>query len=182
MIFSSIFFLFIFLPITLLVYYIAPKQFRNFILLLFSLVFYAWGEPVYVVLMLFSIAINFIGGLEIENYVELNEERKAKIACISTVVINLALLGFYKYYGFLVENLNLILPFEIPYKQLALPIGISFYTFQAMSYVIDVYRKKVEAQHSFIIFGAYVSMFPQLIAGPIVRYSDVEKQDRKSVV
>lgn len=182
MIFSSIFFLFIFLPITLLVYYIAPKQFRNFILLLFSLGFYAWGEPVYVVLMLFSIAINFIGGLEIENYVELNEERKAKIACISTVVINLALLGFYKYYGFLVENLNLILPFEIPYKQLALPIGISFYTFQAMSYVIDVYRKKVEAQHSFIIFGAYVSMFPQLIAGPIVRYSDVEKQLKSRTV
>lgn len=176
MIFSSIFFLFVFLPVTLLVYYIAPKQFRNFILLIFSLVFYAWGEPIYVILMLFSIAINFIGGLEIENYVEQNLMRQAKIACISTVVINLALLGFYKYYGFLIENLNAVLPFDIPYKQLALPIGISFYTFQAMSYVIDVYRGKVAAQHSFIIFGAYVSMFPQLIAGPIVRYSDVEKQ------
>lgn len=176
MIFSSIFFLFAFLPVTLLVYYIAPKNIRNIVLLFFSLIFYAWGEPVYVILMLFSIALNYIGGLEIEHYMEIDDQKKAKIACISTAVINLALLGFYKYYGFLVENLNVILPFDIPYKELALPIGISFYTFQAMSYVIDVYRGKVAAQHSFVIFGAYVSMFPQLIAGPIVRYSDVEKQ------
>lgn len=176
MIFSSIFFLFAFLPVTLLAYYVAPKNIRNIILLFFSLIFYAWGEPVYVILMLFSISLNYIGGLEIEHYMDLDDQKKAKIACISTAAINLALLGFYKYYGFLIENLNVILPFDIPYKELALPIGISFYTFQAMSYVIDVYRGKVAAQHSFVIFGAYVSMFPQLIAGPIVRYSDVEKQ------
>ncbi|MEE1086614.1 MAG: MBOAT family O-acyltransferase [Schaedlerella sp.] len=182
MIFSSIFFLFAFLPVSLIVYYVAPVNIRNLVLLLFSLVFYAWGEPIYVILMLFSIAINFIGGLEIEHYVEMEKPRAAKIACISTAVINLALLGFYKYYGFLAENLNAVLPFDIPYKELALPIGISFYTFQAMSYVIDVYRGKVAAQHSFVIFGAYVSMFPQLIAGPIVRYSDVEKQLQKRTV
>ncbi|MBO5461301.1 MAG: MBOAT family protein [Ruminococcus sp.] len=179
MIFSSIFFIFAFLPLTLLVYYIVPMKVKNLVLLIFSLIFYAWGEPIYVILMIFSILLNYIGGLEIEYYMEKHAVRKAKMACISTAVINLALLGFYKYYGFLVENLNAILPFDIPYKQLALPIGISFYTFQAMSYVIDVYRGKVAAQHSPIIFGAYVTMFPQLIAGPIVRYSDVEKQLQK---
>lgn len=176
MIFSSIFFLFVFLPLVLIVYYLVPMALKNLVLLIFSLVFYAWGEPVYVVLMIFSILFNYFGGLEIEHYMDLKETRKAKLALVSTVVINLALLGFYKYYGFLVENLNAILPVDIPYKELALPIGISFYTFQAMSYVIDVYRGKVAAQHSPVIFGAYVSMFPQLIAGPIVRYSDVEKQ------
>lgn len=176
MIFSSIFFIFAFLPIVLLLYYLSPFKMNNLVLLIVSLIFYAWGEPVYVILMIFSIAINFVSGLELEYFIENRETEKAKYACIATVVINLFILGFYKYYGFLLENLNVILPFDIPYTKLALPIGISFYTFQTMSYVIDVYRGKVEAQHNIITFGAYVSMFPQLIAGPIVRYSDVEKQ------
>lgn len=130
----------------------------------------AWGEPIYVVLMLFSIVINFVSGLELEYFMDRGEMQKAKYACIVTAAINLGVLGFYKYYGFLIENLNAILPFDIPYTQLAHPIGISFYTFQTMSYVIDVYRGKVKAQHNLITFGAYVSMFPQLIADPIVRY------------
>lgn len=179
MIFSSIFFVFAFLPITLILYYLVPFKAKNFVLLLFSLVFYAWGEPVYVFLMLFCIMINFVSGLEMEYYMETGELRKAKVACMITAIIDLSVLGFYKYYGFVIDNLNAILPFDIPYKQLALPIGISFYTFQTLSYVIDVYRGKVKAQHNLIDFGAYVSMFPQLIAGPIVRYSDVEKQLKK---
>ncbi|MCF0132649.1 MAG: MBOAT family protein [Blautia sp.] len=176
MIFSSIFFLFVFLPITLIVYYLVPFKLKNLVLLLCSLVFYAWGEPIYVVLMILSIAINYVSGLEIAYYRETKEEEKARLAMIVTVVLNLAILGFYKYYGFLLSNINAILPFHIPYKELALPIGISFYTFQTLSYVIDVYLGKVEAQHNIISFGTYVTMFPQLIAGPIVRYSDIELQ------
>lgn len=176
MIFSSIFFIFTFLPLTLLVYYLVPFKAKNLVLLIVSLVFYAWGEPVYVILMIFSILINYVSGLEIEAYQESGEEKKAKYAFIVTLVVNLLVLGFYKYYGFLLSNLNAILPFKIPYKELALPIGISFYTFQTLSYVIDVYRGKLNAQKNLITFGAYVTMFPQLIAGPIVRYSDVEKQ------
>ncbi len=167
MIFSSIFFIFIFLPLTLLVYYLTPFKAKNLVLLLVSLIFYAWGEPVYVLLMLFSIGINYVSGREIEAFRSENteqSEQKAKIAMIVTVVINLCILGFYKYFGFVMDNLNAVLPFEISYHALSLPIGISFYTFQTMSYVIDVYRKKVEAQHNLITFGAYVSMFPQLIA------------------
>lgn len=176
MIFSSIFFIFAFLPIVLIIYYLVPFKVKNLVLLLASLIFYAWGEPIYVVLMLFSIAINYVSGLEIENHMEQGDMRKAKFACVTSVVVNILILGFYKYFGFLMDNLNAILPVDISYTKLALPIGISFYTFQTMSYVIDVYRGKVEAQHNIITFGAYVSMFPQLIAGPIVRYSDVEKQ------
>ena len=176
MIFSSIFFIFTFLPLTLLVYYLVPFKAKNLVLLIVSLVFYAWGEPVYVILMIFSILINYVSGLEIEAYQESGEEKKAKYAFIVTLVVNLLVLGFYKYYGFLLSNLNAILPFKIPYKELALPIGISFYTFQTLSYVIDVYKGKLNAQKNPITFGAYVTMFPQLIAGPIVRYSDVEKQ------
>ncbi len=182
MIFSSIFFIFAFLPIVLAIYYIVPFRSKNFVLLLVSLVFYAWGEPVYVALMLLSIGINFVSGLELESYMNAGNMKKAKHACIITAVINFLILGFYKYYGFVIESLNAVLPTDIPYKELALPIGISFYTFQTMSYVIDVYRGKVEAQHDIVAFGAYVSMFPQLIAGPIVRYSDVERQLKKRTI
>ena len=148
MIFSSIFFIFAFLPVVLAVYYLVPFKAKNLVLLLASLIFYAWGEPVYVILMILSIAINYVSGLELESFMLAGEMRKAKVACIVTAVINFAILGFYKYYGFVIENLNAILPFDIPYKELALPIGISFYTFQTMSYVIDVYRGKLKAQHN----------------------------------
>ncbi|MDD3362449.1 MAG: MBOAT family protein [Hespellia sp.] len=176
MLFSSITFLFIFLPITLVLYYIVPDKFRNYILLITSLFFYAWGEPVYIVLMILSILFNYACGLDIGNHAD--DPVMAKRGIISAVVVNLAILGFFKYYGFLIGSINAILPFDIPYRELSLPIGISFYTFQAMSYVIDVYRKKVQPQKSLISFAVYVSMFPQLIAGPIVRYADIEKQLR----
>lgn len=182
MIFSSIFFVFVFLPIVLIIYYVVPFRGKNMVLLLSSLVFYAWGEPVYVLLMLLSIGINFVSGLELEGYMNAGSMKKAKHACIITAVINFMILGFYKYYGFVIDSLNAVLPVDISYKELALPIGISFYTFQTMSYVIDVYRGKVKAQHDIVAFGAYVSMFPQLIAGPIVRYADVERQLQKRTI
>lgn len=176
MIFSSIFFLFVFLPIVLLLYYIVPRKAKNLILLLCSLVFYAWGEPVYVFLMIFSIVFNYLSGIEIDYYRESGNQRRLKSCFWFTVAVNLAILGFFKYYGFLISNLNAVLPVEIPYRELALPIGISFYTFQTLSYIIDVYKGVVEVQKNFISFGAYVTMFPQLIAGPIVCYADVDEQ------
>ena len=154
MVFSSMLFLWIFLPLVLAVYYISPRRIRNGILVLFSLLFYAWGEPVYIFLMLFSVAVTFTGGLLIEK----NPGRKRQILVI-TLVINLALLGYFKY-------LNIV----------ALPIGISFYTFQALSYVIDVYRGEVQAQHNLGHMLLYISFFPQLIAGPIVKYRDIAAQ------
>ncbi|MCI6018745.1 MAG: MBOAT family protein [Clostridiales bacterium] len=176
MIFSSIFFLFVFLPMTLLLYYIVPWKAKNAVLLVCSLIFYAWGEPVYVFLMIFSIIFNYLSGLEINYYDEQQNMKRKRISFWFTVVVNLAVLGFFKYYGFLITNLNAILPFDIPYKTLALPIGISFYTFQTLSYIIDVYKGNVPVQKNFISFGTYVTMFPQLIAGPIVRYADVAEQ------
>ncbi len=176
MIFSSIFFLFVFLPVTLLLYYLVPWKLKNFILLLCSLIFYAWGEPVYVFLMLFSIIFNFISGIEIQRYQEQEQTKLLGFSFWFTVAVNLAILGFFKYYGFLIGNLNAILPFDIPYRDLPLPIGISFYTFQTLSYIIDVYWGRVPVQKNFIKFGTYVTMFPQLIAGPIVRYADVDMQ------
>ena len=176
MVFSSLFFVFGFLPIALALYYLVPMKAKNLMLLAVSLVFYAWGEPVYVVLMVLSIAINYAAGREIGALVETGQKARAKTALLSTVVVDLGVLGFYKYAGFFVQNFNAISPVDIPDPDLALPIGISFYTFQVLSYIIDVYRGHVEAQRNIITFGAYVTMFPQLIAGPIVRYSDVEAQ------
>ncbi|MDD2979323.1 MAG: MBOAT family protein [Hespellia sp.] len=180
MVFSSVSFLFAFLPITILLYFVVPEKCKNIVLLICSLLFYAWGEPVYVFLMMLSIGFNYVIGLNIES--DRKDAQRAKADIIFAVVVNLSLLAFFKYYGFLVSNLNAVLPFDIPYRELDLPIGISFYTFQAMSYVIDVYRNKVKVQHSLLKFGVYISMFPQLIAGPIVQYSDIEKQLEKRTV
>ena len=130
MIFSSVFFIFVFLPVTLIVYYLVPWRIKNLVLLLFSLIFYAWGEPVYIFLMIFSIVFNYFSGLELDLRRRTGERLKFKICFLTTVVANLAILGFFKYYGFFVLNLNRILPVDIPYQELALPIGISFYTFQ----------------------------------------------------
>ncbi|MGI6118949.1 MAG: MBOAT family O-acyltransferase [Bilifractor sp.] len=176
MIFSSIFFIFVFLPVTLLVYFLVPKVLKNFVLLICSLVFYAWGEPIYILLMIFSIFYNYISGVEMEFYRSRNQTAKLKFIFWLAVGVNLGILGFFKYYGFILDNLNHILPVDIKYTSLPLPIGISFYTFQTLSYIIDVYRGKVEVQKNLINFGLYISMFPQLIAGPIVRYADIEKQ------
>lgn len=179
MIFSSVFFLFVFFPIALLLYFIVPWKLKNFVLLFVSLIFYAWGEPVYVFLMLFSIVFNYISALEMEHYRLKNSGRWLRFCFWFTVAVNLGILGFFKYYGFLLDNINALLPFDIPYRELALPIGISFYTFQILSYIIDVYKGVVPVQRNIISFGAYVTMFPQLIAGPIVRYSDINEQLEK---
>ena len=174
MLFSSITFLFLFLPIMLAVYYIAPPQWKNLLLLAGSLIFYAWGEPVYIILMMLSILLNYFCGMDIENKSE--NEAKAKRSLVFAITVNIVLLVFFKYFGFLVESTNTLFGISIPYRELALPIGISFYTFQEISYIVDVYRGKVKAQQSLVNYALYVSMFPQLVAGPIVCYGDIEKQ------
>lgn len=174
MLFSSIVFLFSFLPAVMILYYLLPVRFRNVILLLASLVFYAWGEPVYLFLMLLSILFNYFSGLDIAR--NLQDKRAAKRSLVFNLIINLAVLGFFKYEGFVLDTLNGILPVHIPYHALPLPIGISFYTFQILSYIIDVYRGNVKVQTNLPNFALYVTMFPQLIAGPIVQYADVDEQ------
>ena len=157
------------------VYYITPRRFRNLTLFIVDLVFYAWGEPWLVILMLFSILLNYTAGI----LIGINREKKglARFIFILSVILNLGLLGFFKYAGFIGETLNMVMPFlNIPILEIALPIGISFYTFQTMSYTIDVYNNTVKVQKNIITFGTYVSLFPQLIAGPIVRYEDVAEQ------
>lgn len=175
MVFSSLLFLFLFLPVTLLVYYVVPRAYKNVFLFLISLVFYGWGEPMFVILMLASIFINYLHAYYIDKYRE--NRALGKKLVISSVIINLVILGFFKYAGFIGETLNIVLPFlNIPVLAIPLPIGISFYTFQTMSCVIDVYRGDAPAKKNFITFGTYVVLFPQLIAGPIVRYKDVADQ------
>lgn len=174
MLFSSIVFLFTFLPAVMILYYLLPVRFRNVILLLASLVFYAWGEPVYLFLMLLSILFNYFSGLDIAR--NLQDKRAAKRSLVFNLIINLAVLGFFKYEGFVLDTLNGILPVHISYHALPLPIGISFYTFQILSYIIDGYRGNVKVQTNLPNFALYVTMFPQLIAGPIVQYADVDEQ------
>ena len=174
MVFSSIIFLFVYLPAVLLLYYITPRKLRNLLLFIVNLIFYGWGEPKLVLLMLVSTFINFISGLLISKFKtkEGQNTKAAKTVLIISIIINIGLLGYFKYAGFIGDILHLQVG-DIP-----LPIGISFYTFQTMSYTIDVYRNDAHAQKNFITFGTYVSLFPQLIAGPIVRYKDVEEQLR----
>ena len=174
MVFSSLIFMFVFLPVVLLVYYLLPKKFRNLFLLIADLFFYGWGEPILVLLMVFSIIINYIAGIFIG---KTDDQKRKKAILIVSVIIDLGLLAFFKYAGFFTENLKIILPFlNIKVLEIPLPIGISFYTFQIMSYTIDVYRGDTEVQKNLVSFGTYVSLFPQLIAGPIVRYRDVDAQ------
>lgn len=177
MVFSSIVFLFRFLTIFLLCYFLIPSKyikFKNLILFLFSLVFYAWGEPIYICLMIFSTVFDYINGLLIEKFGA--GTTKSKAVLIVSLIGNLGLLGVFKYSDFLINSVNSLLSLNIPTLNLALPIGISFYTFQTLSYTIDVYRGIVSAQHNIISFGAYVAMFPQLIAGPIVQFKTVAKE------
>ncbi len=179
MVFSSLLFLFYFLPAVLVVYFIVPRKAKNVVLLIFSLFFYAWGEPVYILLMMFSICLDFFLGLWLEQ-VRQNRSRAKKVLALA-VVLNVALLAFFKYADFFVQNLNAVTGLAIPQPNIPLPIGISFYTFQAMSYLIDLYRGDVPVQRSIVAFGTYVSLFPQLIAGPIVRMRTVvgELADRR---
>ncbi len=177
MVFSSPLFIFIFLPITLAAYYLIPgRAYRNVVLFVLSLIFYAWGEPRFVLLMVFSIALNYTAGLLVERFK--NSIKKARAVLIVSVVVNLLLLAVFKYTALFVDTLKSILPFmsTVATPIIPLPIGISFYTFQAMSYVIDVYRRETGVQRNPVYFGAYVTLFPQLIAGPIVRYRDVADQ------
>lgn len=174
MLFSSVTFLFVFFPITLLVYVISPRILKNVVLLIASLIFYAWGEPIYICLMVLSILLNYVCGKDV--YMAKQEGQTGKKELVFALVSNLILLGFFKYFGFFIGVLNQVLPVSVPYRSLALPIGISFYTFQAISYIIDVYRGEVEPQRNVMNFALYITMFPQLIAGPIVRYIDIDRQ------
>ena len=182
MVFSSIPFLFCyFLPAVLAVYFLVPRRAKNLVLLLFSLFFYGWGEPVYILLMVFSILMDYALGRWLHREMAAGRERAAKRVLVLSVVLNIGLLAFFKYADFLIGNLNAIPGVQIPPLNLPLPIGISFYTFQALSYLINLYRGDVPVQKSVIAFGTYVSLFPQLIAGPIVRMSTVsaELADRR---
>ena len=178
MLFSSISFLYYFLPCVLILYHIVPKRLKNKALLLASLVFYAWGEPKYVFLMLFLILFSYFFGLLIEKH---RQDPWGKRYLLLSVSISLGTLGIFKYTDFFLETFGTVTGLKIPPANIALPIGISFYTFQLLSYTVDVYRGNVSAQKNIVSLGTYVSMFPQLIAGPIVRYSDIEKQLRHRV-
>ena len=177
MVFSSLLFLFRFLPCVLVIYFIAPGCFKNtwknLVLFLASLVFYAWGEPVYIVLMLFSTIVDYVNGGMAGYFINKNKRNAAKFFVFLSAVINLSLLGVFKYAGFVTGLWNDISGMDIKVKELALPIGISFYTFQTMSYTIDIYRGEAKPEKNIINFGAYVAMFPQLIAGPVVRFRDI---------
>lgn len=174
MVFSSLVFMFAYLPITLLAYYLVPRQGRNIFLFIVNLIFYGWGEPKLVLLMVFNIFFNYIGGWLVDKYRA--DTKKKKLFLILTCVLDIGILAVFKYTGMITETLNMLPFLNIPELQISLPIGISFYTFQTMSYVIDVYRDDAPVSKNFINFGTYVALFPQLIAGPIVRYRDVAEQ------
>ena len=176
MVFSSLTFLYLFLPVCILLCFARPSiSYKNWVLVILSVFFYAWGEPVYVLVLVFSAAVNYFFGRWIGAARKNERQNWAKTLMIASVVFNLGLLGYFKYIGFIVENLN-HLGLHLTVPQVVLPIGISFYTFQTLSYVIDVYRGEVQVQKSYRDFLLYVSLFPQLIAGPIVRYSEIEPQ------
>ena len=176
MVFSSLLFLFRFLPAVLLLYYIAPRKIRNLVLLLFSLLFYAWGEPKYVFLMLFSITMDFFMGQMVAKSKARNNRKAAKRFLTISIVVNLSILAFFKYADFIIGTINSVAGLSLPMLSIPLPIGISFFTFQTMSYVIDVYKGATKVQKNWVNYGTYVSMFPQLIAGPIVQYKTIAEQ------
>ena len=179
MLFSSFEFIFLFLPVTLALYYAAPMKLRNFVLLIMSIVFYGWDVKHYILLMLATIAVDYGMAIAVSAAVKRERKRTAKGLLVLTVVLNLAILGFFKYFGFAADIFSSLTGISVSVPQVTLPVGISFYTFQSLSYVIDVYRQECAAQFNPITFGTYVTMYPQLIAGPIVRYVDVEKQLQK---
>lgn len=173
MLFSSISFLYYFLPIVLIIYFIIPNKAKNLVLFLSSIFFYFWGEPVYTLVMVFAAFSGYIHGIIIDKF---RGKVGSKVALISSLVIGLGLLGFFKYTDFFIENINTLFSSNINLVKIALPIGISFYTFQILSYTIDLYRGNTTVQKNFLNFATYVVLFPQLIAGPIVRYVDVENE------
>lgn len=171
MVFSSITFLFYYFPIVIFIYFLIPKKYKNIVILISGLLFYAWGEPKYIYIMLLSIAIDYTAG-RLMDYFD-NNNKKRTICLIISIVMNLGLLAVFKYSSFIITNVNGILGTSITDPKLLLPIGISFYTFQSMSYTIDLYRRNIKVQKNFINFAAFVTLFPQIVAGPIVRYEDV---------
>lgn len=176
MTFHSIFFLFFFLPAALILYYIVPKRFRNLPLVLVSLVFYAWGNPTYLLLLTFSVLFHYVTGLQLTAYLQAQRHIGAKVAMLSAVVVDLLILGFFKYYGFLISTINSIAGLTLTAPQLPLPLGISFFTFSVLSYVFDVYRGRAQAQRNFLDFALYVTFFAKVSSGPIVPYKDMAPQ------
>lgn len=174
MVFSSLTFLFAFLPITLILYYLVPKKAKNVVILISGLVFYAWGEPIYVLVMILSTFIDYTAGRIIDKY---DDRPKIRTACLLvSLIMNIGLLATFKYLGFIIEALNAGFGIAIPNPNLPLPIGISFFTFQSMSYTIDLYRRQIKVQKNAASFMAFVTLFPQIVAGPIVRYEDIQNE------
>ena len=173
MLFSSITFIYFFLPIVLAIYFLLPIRYRNGWLLAASFLFYAWGEPNYLVIMLLTIFINYFAAILVSK-----QKTKATkfIVLWLSIIVDLSMLGYFKYFNFFVENINLLFKGNIDFIKVVMPIGISFYTFQALSYVIDVYKGEVKAQKNIATVALYIALFPQLIAGPIVKYHDIENQ------
>lgn len=182
MVFSSMTFLWVFLPILLVVYFLAQKKLRNYVLLVFSLIFYAWGEPKYIILMLISIVVNYIFGLLIAKFPAGKAAPKKQLLIrrgllAVDIIMNLGLLAHFKYFNFFVDNVNNIFgDGTLAVRNISLPIGISFYTFQILSYIIDLYRGEIKVQKNIFKLALYISLFPQLIAGPIVKYHDIDRQ------
>ncbi|MDU3547653.1 MAG: MBOAT family O-acyltransferase [Clostridium sp.] len=174
MVFSSLIFIFRFLPVFIAVYYITPYKYKNLCILIFSLFFYSFGEPKYFPIMISSIIIDYIVSILIQR--NFKNKAKCKVLLLVSIIFNMGILIYFKYANFFIENINLLFKSSIDKISLTLPLGISFYTFQTLSYTIDVYKGKVEAERNIIDFGAFVSLFPQLIAGPIVKYSDINKE------
>lgn len=174
MVFSSLPFLFFYLPVVLLIYKLSPLKLRNLFLLIASLAFYGWGEPIYITIMFLSIAVDYTHGMLVEKWRD--NDRKARMAVASSVFFNLLILVFFKYWDFLAGSINALTGLSLPILGIPLPIGISFYTFQTMSYTIDVYRRDAPVQRNIVTFGAFVTLFPQLIAGPIIQYKSVAEQ------
>lgn len=171
MVFSSLVFLYFFLPIVMILYFVLPQKMRNLLILVSGLFFYAWGEPKYLIIMILSTAIDYTAGRLIDKYD--SSPQKRTVFLLVSVIMNIGLLAVFKYSSFIITTVNSIFGTSIPDPQLPLPIGISFYTFQSMSYTIDLYMRNIKVQKNFISFTAYVTLFPQIVAGPIVRYEDV---------
>ena len=174
--FSTLFFLFVFLPVSLILYYVFPKKLRNIPLVVLSLVFYAWGNPVYLILLLLSMAFNYVSGLQIAGYKEAGRTAFARAAMIIAVAANLLLLGYFKYFAFLLETLNLIPGLNLSAPELSLPLGLSFYTFTVLSYILDVYMDRAPVQKNVLSYAVYATFFPKIISGPIVQYRDMAEQ------
>ncbi len=173
---TGIFFIFIFLPITLISYYLVPIKTKNSILLLISLIFYSWGNPNYLIVLVLSVLFNYFIALEMQQYLSENNNRKLKSVLIFGLLFNVLVLGLFKYYGFFLDNINKLFRIDLSVQELPLPLGISFFTFSVISYLIDIYRKKSPAQRNLISFALYVSFFPKVISGPIMQYTDFSKQ------